>query len=360
MKSICTIITVLMLSLLAIRVLAQTSPVPTTGSVSNTVQVASAPTNATTVGPSSPQTPEKDALEFAYRQVELETQRLDKLVNNAETVGKLMATLIVAFVAIVGFFGYRSIKELKDEMQASVQSTVDNILQDKSKSADTFEHLVTSLGSAQKRWAEIEKSIDNLARFETLSTSQFGDAQGAYGTAKELSTKKGLSSDERRAVLGYLLKIIELGEQGRVDPTLLFNASAVASDMAFDHEALRLATLCAHWDPKPSHLLRKSRLEDIFGMRFELKESKLTLSEQPPMTVRGEAWKTARELVRQGPTFQSELIFSELHNWTVPGWPCGGYPTNRNSSILETSAFSTMNFSRSWDPCWTTRNCGRE
>jgi hypothetical protein len=40
--------------------------------------------------------------------------------------------------------------------------------------------------------------------------------------------------------------------------------------------------------------------------------------------------------------------------------PCGGYPTNRNSGILETSAFSTMNFSRSWDPCLTTRNCGRE
>ena len=43
-------------------------------------------------------------------------------------------------------------------------------------------------------------------------------------------------------------------------------------------------------------------------------------------------------------------------NWTVPGCPCGGYPINRNSGILETSAFSTMNFSRSWDPCLTTRN----
>ena len=45
-----------------------------------------------------------------------------------------------------------------------------------------------------------------------------------------------------------------------------------------------------------------------------------------------------------------------LIDWTVPGCPCGGYPINRNSGILETSAFSTMNFSRSWDPCLTTRN----
>ena len=131
-------------------------------------------------------------------------------------------------------------------MQASVQATVDNILQDKSKSANTFEHLVASLGSAQKRWAEIEKSIDNLARFEALSTSQFGDAQGAYGMAKELSQKKDTSPDERRAALGYLLKIIELGEEGRVDPNLLFNACSIASKMDFDHEALNLSTLCAH------------------------------------------------------------------------------------------------------------------
>lgn len=314
MKFICPIISVLALSFLVTPVLGQTSPVPSAASGINTAQAASAPTTATNLVQSTPQGTGKDALEFAYRQVELETQRLDKLVSNTEAAGKLMATLIVAFAAILSFFGYRNIKELKDEMQASVQATVDKILQDKSKSADTFEHLVASLGSAQKRWAEIEKSIDNLSRFEALSTSQFGDARGAYGMAKELSEKKDTSSDERRAALGYLLKVIELGEAGRVDPNLLFNACTVASEMNFGHEALKLSTLCAHWDPKPSHLLRKSRHEDSFGMRFELKESKLALSEQPPVTVRAEAWKAARELVRQGPTFQCELIFSELHN----------------------------------------------
>jgi len=314
MKSVCPLIAILLLSLLVIPVLGQTSPVPTAETGSNTTQPASHSSNATHSIRSSPTTDDKAALEFAYRQVELETQRLDKLVSNAETVGKLMAALIVAFAAILAFFGYRSIKELKDEMQASVQTTVDKILQDKSKSAETFEQLVASLGSAQTRWAQIEQSLDNLARFEELSSSQFGDAQGAYGLAKELAEKNDTSLDDRRAALGYLLKIIELGEQGKVDPNILFNACSVASEMDFDHEALKLSTLCAHWDPKPSHGLRKSRLEDIFGMRFELKDSSLVLSEQPPITVRQEAWKAARELVRQGPTFQCELILSELHN----------------------------------------------
>ncbi len=95
---------------------------------------------------------------------------------------------------------------------------------------------------------------------------------------------------------------------------MLFNASSVASEMDFDHEALKLASLCAHWDPKPSYVLRKSRLEDTFGMRFDLKGGALVLSQQPPMVVREEAWKTAKEMVREGPTWQCELIFSELHN----------------------------------------------
>jgi hypothetical protein len=255
--------------------------------------------------------------EFAYRQIELETQRLDKLIRNAEMVGKLMATLLIAFVAILSVFGYRSIKELKNELQASVESIVERILKDKSKSGESFEHLVTSLSSAQTRWATIEKAIDNLAKFETLSSSQSGDAQGAYRMAKDLSGKEDITADERRMALGYLLKILELGEQGRVDPNLLFNACSVASEMDFDHEALKLATLCAHWDPKPSHVLRKSRLEDAFGMRFELQDHTLVRSDQTPTMVRTEAWKVARDLARKSPTYQCELIFSELHNIAV-------------------------------------------
>ncbi|NLX22406.1 MAG: hypothetical protein GXY55_12180 [Phycisphaerae bacterium] len=309
-----SLITTLLLSLLVVTVLGQTPPVPTAGTGSNTTQPTSAPSNATHSIRSSPPADDKAALEFAYRQVELETQRLDKLVSNAETVGTLMTALVVAFAAVLALLGVRSIKEIKDEMRASVQTTVDKILQDKSKSAETVEQLVESLGPAQTRWAEIEQSLDNLARFEELSRSQFGDAQGAYGLARELADRGNTSPDDRRAALGCLLKIIELGEQGKVDPNILFNACTVASEMDFDHEALKLSTLCAHWDPKPSHSLRKSRLEDVFGMRFELKESSLVLSEQPPITVRHEAWKAAREMVRQGPTFQCELIFSELHN----------------------------------------------
>jgi len=129
-----------------------------------------------------------------------------------------------------------------------------------------------------------------------------------------LSEKQDVSPDERRTALSYLLKIVELGELGKVDPNLLYNACSVASKMDFDHEALKLATLCAHWDPKPSHILRRSRHEDSFGMRFELKNHALTLSEQPPMTVRAEAWKLAKDLVSKGQRFQCELIFSDFQN----------------------------------------------
>lgn len=261
--------------------------------------------------------PPTDVVDFARRQIDLETQRLDKLVSNTEAVGKIMATLIVTFAAILSYFGYRSIKELKDELQASVEGIVEKNLKQKNKSGATFDELANNLSKAQTRWDNIAASIDNLARFEALSSSQFGDAQGAYWMAKQISEKQDLPPDERRAALGYLLKIVELGEQGRVDPNLLFNACSLASEMDFDHEALKLASLCAHWDPKPSHILRKSRLEDVFGMRFELTDHKLALAQETPMTVRAEAWKAAQALARQPQWFQCELIYSELHNIAV-------------------------------------------
>ena len=252
--------------------------------------------------------------DFIYRQVELETKRLDRLIQNAETVGKIMVSLVIAIATILSVFGYRSIKELKNEIQSSVEGLVEKTLKDKSNSGEMFDQLVTKLESAQKRWAQIEKSIENLDHFAALSSSQSGDAQGVYRTAKDLSNKTDITVDERRAALGYLLKIIELGEQGRVDPNLLFNACSLASEMDFDHEALKLASLCAHWDPKPSHVLRKSRLEDTFGMRFELNKCALMQSQMSQTEVRQEAWMVARELASKSPTYQCELIFSELHN----------------------------------------------
>lgn len=284
-----------------------------TQDVTNIPREPDSPATRATASPLVP-VPNDTVHEFAYRQVELETQRLDKLIQSTETVGTLLASLVVAFAAILSFFGLRSIKDFKDELRASVETLVDKALSDKAKKGESFEKLVAQLNTAQSRWAEIEKSIDNLAKFEAVSSAQYGDAQGAYNLAKAISEKDVVNSDERRLALGYLLKIVELGEQGKVDPNLLYNACSVASEMDFDHEALKLATLCAHWDPKPSHVLRKSRLEDIFGMRFELKAKSLSLADQHPKAVRDEAWNAARELVKQGPTFQCELIYADFHN----------------------------------------------
>ena len=288
---------------------------------SNLAQTATVPTNPTpTVLPSAPVSQE-DIVQFARRQIDLETQRLDKLVQNTETVGKLLAAMVAAFAAYITFFGFRSFKEFKEEVQsnvqASVQSLVDRTLEEKSQSGKTFEQLVQSLSSAQSRWAKIEESLTNLAKFEALSSAQYGDAHGAYAMARALAKRDDISPDERRAALGLLLKIVELGEQGKVDPNLLFNACSVAAELDFDHEALKLATLCAHWDPKPSHILRRSRHEDAFGLRFEMKDHVLAVSDQSPATVRAQAWNLAKDLVSKGQRFQCELILSDVENIAI-------------------------------------------
>lgn len=254
---------------------------------------------------------------FVFRQIEFETKRLDILFKNTEAVGKIMAALIIGFAAILSFFGYRNIKDIKGELESSVESLVDKTLKERNEDGATFEKLITRLSSAQERWNELEKSIDDLDKFASLSTSQYGDAQGAYREANSFAERADLTTDERRSALGYVNKIIELGENGTVDPNLLFNSCSVASTLDFDHEALKLATLCAHWDPKPSHILQKSRHEDVFGIRFELKAHALVLLDQEPQVVRSEAWKVAKDSISKNPTYQCELIYAQLSNIAI-------------------------------------------
>jgi len=281
------------------------------------LQAASTPTGTPQMVQLGTTAPSDNLYEFVYRQIDMETKRLDSLIQNAERVGALMVVLVIAFATIVTVLGYRSMKELKDELRSSVESIVDGLLKDKSKQSENFASLVSKLAPAVERWAVIKSNIDSLEAVEEKSASQSGDAKGAYHIAKGLSEKDSITADDRRTALSCLRKNVKLGEEGQVDPQLLFNASGVASDMDFDHQALELGSLCAHWAPKPSYILRKNRLEDIFGMRFELKEKALVQTHLPPTSVRQEAWIATLKEASKSPTDQCELIYSEFQNIAI-------------------------------------------
>lgn len=262
-------------------------------------------------------TSKKDLSDLAFKQIEFEAHRLDRLISNAETVGGLLASFALAFTGFVTFLGFRSVSELKKELQLSVAALVETALRDHSTANTTFKELTENVKQAEERWANIQRSISNLEKFTSLSDSQYSDAQGAYRIADELSKKEQLTEDERKTALGFVLKVIELGEQGKVDPNLLFNCSSTASSLDFDYEALQLATLCAHWDAKASHLVRKHRLEDVFGIRFKLDNGKLHVTDEKPTVVRANAWSTLLGQVKSNPTYQCELVYFELHNMAM-------------------------------------------
>ncbi len=144
-----------------------------------------------------------DVLEFAYRQIQLETERLDKLIRNAQTVGQLVVVLVVAFVAVLSFFGYKSVKDVKTELQESVENLVERNLKDKSATGATFEELVTRLESARARWTQIEKDLDNLAKFEALSSSAIWGCPGRVCGSKR-AIKEARRVPRREASLSRL------------------------------------------------------------------------------------------------------------------------------------------------------------
>ncbi len=151
---------------------------------------------------------------------------------------------------------------------------------------------------------------------ETLHPSST-DAYAAYVVAREIAGKHELAEGDRERALENLKTIIRLGVQGHVDPNLLFNSSSVASTLDLDHEALILSTLCAEIDPKPSHTMRKLRLENVFGQAYVYKDNALHEEDVQPITVRERAWSHALDVIKDNPVVQCELIYSELHNIAV-------------------------------------------
>jgi len=233
---------------------------------------------------------ERDLLHQAFRQIDVEARRLDRLFDNAETLGQVVVGFVIAVSVLLSVFGYRSLSDLKKELQISVQGHVENSLRRQAETRETFEELADSLKEAQNRWETIAKTIQDIETFSSLTEAQYGDPMGAYVTVKTISEKGQPSKEDRRITLALLSKLVTLGEKGRVDPNLLYNASSVASNLDFDFEAVKLATLCAHWDPKPTHLARRRRLEDVFGIRFSLADGRLHRDEVSAEAVREEAW----------------------------------------------------------------------
>ncbi len=257
---------------------------------------------------------EKELFQFAFKQIEFEAKRLDRLISNAEIVGGLVATIILAFAAIISFLGLRNVRELKNELQGSVKEHVRSALHENSETEATFDNLISNLDEANHKWKEVKGNIENLEQFSNLTDSQYSDAQAAYRLAKTISEKEDPTEEERKTALGFLMKIVSLGSIGKVDPNILYNSSSTASELDFDFEALQLASLCAIFDPKISHKVRRHRLEDTFGVRFELMDGVLEQTKDTPKSVREEAWSTLRSLIKENPIHQCELVYSEFHN----------------------------------------------
>ena len=297
--------------------------------MNGSAQASTPPTSVITINPKDQdnlvQLDDKELFQFAFKQIEFEAKRLDRLIANAEIVGGLVAAIILAFAAIISFLGLRNIRELKSEVQGSVKEHVKSALHENSETAATFDRLISNLDEANRKWGEIKESIENLEQFSNLTDSQYSDAQAAYRLVRMISEREDPTEEERKTALGFLLKIISLGSIGKVDPNILFNSSTAASSLDFEFEALQLASLCAIFDPKISHKVRRHRHEDTFGVRFELIDSVLKQTKDTPKNVREEAWSTLRTLIKENPTHQCELVYSEFHNIATRNRELGYY-----------------------------------
>lgn len=158
------------------------------------------------------------------------------------------------------------------------------------------------------------------------ATWELEDPYGLYTALEVIAQQESEAKADRTVATMLLRKLIRLGERGQVDSNLLFNSSTVAARLDFDLQAVKLAALCAHGDPKPSHFARLYRLEEVFGIRFTISSGSLQVEEAPANLIREDAWRRVLSLIADRPTLQCELVLAEAHNIAV---------RNRESGYLD-------------------------
>lgn len=123
-----------------------------------------------------------------------------------------------------------------------------------------------------------------------------------------------ISENERRAALAYLGSIIRAGEQGLVEPNLLFNASVLASQMEMYAEAVKLAVLAVHGRPSVNGRILVLEMADLFGKTYNFIDGKIVAIEQSAEVLRAEIWAEVLAMIKEAPGAGAEQICSRAAN----------------------------------------------
>lgn len=172
------------------------------------------------------------------------------------------------------------------------------------------------------------------------------DPQYCYAYLESLPNhfEAGDDAQKRNRQVGrnHAETIIEFGEKGEVDATLLFNAGQECSRKDFDLEALKLFTLSSTFDGSKTHELARLRMEMAIGVRFKLEESgdglKLTKQNVSNDKVQEDAFAEALKAAANCPLPQNEIIYAELWNMSQRAREKLGYERMRDTLVASYKA----------------------
>lgn len=250
-------------------------------------------------------------LEIQEKRIEEVISSAEKAVSNVHAIWVKVIPILIAFVSLVSlvfvFYGIKNINDLRDEAKKVAQFEVSRILKEKQKLTVDVDNLAKDLEEAREK-LDLSNSAINAIKIQSESAEMLrNDVQGLYASLSK-------NEVDRSVKFKNLKNIIVVGKKGEVDPNVLFNSATQASRLDFTLEALKLLSLAVTFDPKPIYILKKARLENVFGYKYNFTNGELKRSSDPASSIRSQAWETVKQTIKNNPVEDPHLTYSELWN----------------------------------------------
>ena len=230
-------------------------------------------------------------------------------------VGSL-GSLVLVVVAVASFLGISNVKDIQEELSRNVRLLVAQAIEDSDDDVDRIGELARELEQAKSLYQGSKEAIDSLKVLTDFEDIHRQDPQFAYERLSRLEGEE-LTPTNRGTALKLFKNLVEAGEAGIVDPTLLFNVSVLASRMGFQLEAVQSAVLADHWRPALDHRALKAQSTEVLGRSFTLEDGSLREIDLSPERIREDAWNDLLAIVESAPRQESQQIYSRAWNVAI-------------------------------------------
>ncbi len=185
------------------------------------------------------------------------------------------------------------------------------------------------------RVLEYEKILSSAKQLKSTVEDSFPDPYLTYLSLRALGKPSDASEEaesDRVQVMRKVDKVIEMGLEGRVPSSLMFNLGMGCSEAELEDYALRLFTVAAWNTPDATNTLAMYRLQMAMGRKYAIEKDgaagKYTLKPSEPedqKAIPQEAFSNALDAAANARLPGNQIVYSELWNMAQYQREDGGF-----------------------------------